>query len=122
MMHTPPLLHNLKILKPQDLFELTSCRAVKKATVNDAPIRIREIFQLGTSTGRPQRFPNNMKVDYKNQGRIGYEIKKLWNDLPEDLKSSTTSIKKFTTEFKERTFEKYKSIICSDLNCYACSN
>ena len=80
-------------MKPQDLFELTSCRAVKKATVNDAPIRIREVFQLGTSTGRPQRFPNNMKVDYKNQGRIGYEIKKLWNDLPEDLKSNTSSLK-----------------------------
>ena len=34
-----------------------------------------------------------MKVDYKSQGRIGYEIKKLWNDLPEDLKSNTTSLK-----------------------------
>ena len=121
--HTSPLLYELNLLKPQELFEVASCRAIKKAMINAAPVRIREIFQTNTSTGRPLRFPNNMKLDYNNQGkRIGYEMKKLWNNLPEELKNDNTSIKQFTKICKEMHLKKYKNYICTNSNCYACSN
>ena len=119
--HSAPLLYKQRILNPENLFELAVCRTIKKAKMKKAPSRIMNIFNPTEAHIRPQRFPNNLKLDFNAQEkRIGYEMPKIWNTLPEELKSENTSINEFINVIKGNMLEIYKEDICTNTNCHAC--
>ena len=120
--HSAPLLYEHKILNPENLFEFAVCRAIKKAKISEAPTRIMNIFNPNEEHVRPQRYPNNLKLDFDAQEkRIGYEMPKIWNSLSEELKSESMNLKAFLKRTKEDMLEFYKQDICTKDNCHACN-
>ena len=90
--------------------------------MNKAPTRIKNIFNPIEEHVRPQRYPNNLKLDFEAQEkRIGYEMPKIWNSLSEELKSESINLKAFLKSTKQNILELYKQDICTKTNCHACN-
>ena len=77
-------------------------------------IRIQELFKKNEA----KRFPNNIRIRY-NKGKIYYELPSIWNNIPEQIK--TSSLKQLTKTLKEQTLKEYANQTCNKQTCYACS-
>ena len=88
--HTQNLFGENKILKSNELHQLTTIRLVKKTLNNDTPIRLRNLFHIPEQNRTLRN--QNIKITGIN-GRILYDIPKIWNQLPYELKLNEISCK-----------------------------
>ena len=68
---------------------------------------------------RPQR-NQNIKV-HATEGRISHDLPKIWNNLPNELKTET-KCKQLTSKIKHKFLEEYKEKTCNKEYCYICNN
>ena len=116
--HTSKLFAENSILKITELYELSTLRLIKKTLNQQTPIRMRDIFTKREEI-RPQR-NQNIKV-HATEGRISHDLPKIWNNLPNELKTET-KCKQLTSKIKNKFLEEYKEKTCNKEYCYICNN
>ena len=126
--HTEPLFKNLKLLKLQDMYNLSAAKFYYKYTHDTLPLYFTNIF-------RNELFQHNYQTRNKEQGiphiphhkllesSPRYGIPSIVSELPHCIKSKldTHSLHGFSTYYKNHLLSSY-SETCSIINCYICSN
>lgn len=122
--HTEPLCKALKILKVNDLYNLSLLRIAHKHLNKNLPSHLQqeEFEQSGETRTRGHlefRLPNYRLSKCKN--KINYKIPDFLNKIETDLRQSltTATIKSCVRLFKQVCVENYDPL-CNIRNCYIC--
>ena len=117
--HTDKLFGDLKILKVKELHKIAAIRTIKKSHLKKTPETISNIFSKIEQT-RALRQINNIRI-LISDSKIYGTFPRFWNELTEEYKEDSISLKRLINENKQTSFEKYRSFRCNDTRCYTCS-
>ena len=129
--HTDPIFKREKILKVEDIFNVSCLKLYYKFVNNQLPTNIKKLFNFNNS--RPINTVNpvfNYTLIHYNcndaygKKRIRYHLPKLIHDTEIDIlrKTRSLSLIGFKSVLKTYFLSKYDDSICQDLNCYSCNS
>ena len=129
--HTDPIFKREKILKVEDIFNVSCLKLYYKFVNNQLPTNIKKLFNFNNS--RPINTVNpvfNYNLIHYNcndaygKKRIRYHLPKLIHDTEIDIlrKTRSLSLIGFKSVLKTYFLSKYDDSICQDLNCYSCNS
>ena len=98
---------------------MSAIRIIKKAHQLKAPSNITELFNKKHEENRPTRQPNDIKIQNPHT-RIYGEMPKIWNELPEEIKSNNISYQKLIKTIRTKITTEYNTSTCTKAYCHIC--
>lgn len=124
--HTDPLFKKQNLLKLEDIFQLNCSKLYFKNIHSELPkYHQRQLLSNSHYHRYQTRNMENihmipMKSNIEIQ-RLNVKIAKIWNNLPETIKTSTKSTESTTCNLKKHFIALYKDH-CQITDCYICNN
>ena len=118
MSHSDPIFLKYNILKINDMVDFNQAMFMFKYTNGLLPDSFENMFNKLGNFDRSLSYQVDLLNFSSLQTFPSYTLLKIWNNLPLELKRST-SINLFKNKIKKALFEKYL-LKCNRPNCFSC--
>ena len=98
---------------------MSTIRTIIKAYQLKAPSNITKLFDKKYEENRPIRQPYDIKIQNPHT-RIYGEMPKIWNELPEEIKTNNISYQKLIKTIRTKITTEYNNSTCTKPYCHIC--